>query len=184
MTTALLEKSGLKLERALQIEGFMPLPELEWLAWQATQHQVIVEVGAFLGRTTRVLGDNTAGMVYALDDWFGPRDAVVEDRPLIFKRFLGYVGDLVEEKKVRVFTGKHENGLPGVEADMVFLDGDHLYRSVKRDLETFSKNLLPGGLMCGDDFDREGVRRAVVQVYGHARVQVVPGTRLWWIGEN
>src|SRR5262245_34583599 len=68
--------------RAVGIPGYMNIPALEWLAEQAQTHRVIVELGSFCGRSTRVLADNTPGIVYAIDDWSGVRKTQWGDRPL------------------------------------------------------------------------------------------------------
>src|SRR5262245_43603198 len=65
--------STVDISRAVTIYGWMSDQSLRWLAEQAQQHQVIVEVGVYQGRTTRALADNTPGRVYAVDDWKGSR---------------------------------------------------------------------------------------------------------------
>jgi hypothetical protein len=50
--------------------------------------------------------------------------------------------------------------------DWVYIDGNHLYEYVKRDLEVFATKLKPGGLLTGDDYGvrgwwDNGVTRAV-----------------------
>lgn len=47
--------------------------------------------------------------------------------------------------------------------DIVFIDGDHRYESVKRDIELYWPKVKAGGVLCGDDFGPAfpGVVRAV-----------------------
>jgi hypothetical protein len=50
--------------------------------------------------------------------------------------------------------------------DWVYIDGDHRYEQVLRDLELYSRTVKPGGLLTGDDYGDggwwgDGVRRAV-----------------------
>jgi hypothetical protein len=50
--------------------------------------------------------------------------------------------------------------------DWVYIDGNHLYEYVKRDLEVFAAKVKPSGLLSGDDYGargwwEEGVTRAV-----------------------
>ncbi len=45
--------------------------------------------------------------------------------------------------------------------DFIFVDGDHRYEMVLKDLESAWKSLAPGGLLCGDDYLWNGVRLAV-----------------------
>jgi predicted O-methyltransferase YrrM len=58
-------KCGINIARALATDGWMSEAELFWLATQAQQHRRIVELGSFLGRSTRALADHTPGIVYA-----------------------------------------------------------------------------------------------------------------------
>jgi hypothetical protein len=50
--------------------------------------------------------------------------------------------------------------------DWVYIDGNHLYEYVKKDLEVFALKVKPGGLLAGDDYGvrgwwEHGVTRAV-----------------------
>lgn len=37
--------------------------------------------------------------------------------------------------------------------DVIYLDGDHTYEQVKRDIENSFESLAPGGILCGDDLE-------------------------------
>jgi SAM-dependent methyltransferase len=50
-------------------------------------------------------------------------------------------------------------------ADVVYIDGSHKYRDVKRDLEDYFPLVRPGGILFGDDYDNAEVRRAVEEVF-------------------
>ena len=74
----------LKLDKALSIPGWMTVTEFCWLAEQATKHLRIVEIGSYLGRSTRALADNTPGWVLAVDDWMA-REMLSNER-IVVKR--------------------------------------------------------------------------------------------------
>lgn len=172
------------IERAKRIEGWMSEPELLWLADQAEKHSTIVEVGSYLGRSTRALADNTPGVVYALDDWYGPRDFPLtpEQRRLAAPRFCEYMSGVLLTK-VRPIVLDHAKLYVDLHPDMVFIDGDHEYDNVRRDILYWKSVLSPAGLLCGHDWDVfEGVNRAVKELLPGA--QVAPNTNIWfWEGK-
>jgi hypothetical protein len=175
-------KSDLHLEKARKLEGWMTEPELVWLAQQATFRQKIVELGSFLGRSTRALADNTPGTVWAVDDWKGPRDFGEWEPEVsagVFPGFIENMGDLIQAKKVVPVKSKHEeldiSTLPV--PDMVFLDGHHTYEATKREILRWQARLQPGGLLCGHDANWESVAQAVSEVL--PRAETAPGTQIW-----
>jgi predicted O-methyltransferase YrrM len=52
------------------------------------------------------------------------------------------------------------------EFDFVFIDADHSYEAVKRDITLWRPKVKPGGWLCGHDLDKPhwGVRRAVEEL--------------------
>ncbi len=174
--------SELNLEKARAIDGWMEVPELVWLAQQAKFHQCIVELGCCFGRSTRALADNTTGKVYAVDDWYGTREANWEPevRKGIFGLFTENLADHIAAGKVVPVTADHgdETKLPNVDADMVFVDGNHDYESVKRDLRIWIGRIQEGGILCGHDWNWETVEKAVKEILPEATV--VPGTSIWF----
>src|SRR5437899_7204518 len=141
--------------KALSIDGWMNPAELQWLAEQAKQHNVIVEVGSYLGRSTRALGDNTLGKVFAIDDWYGPRDVILgaAEREYCYDNFYKNLKDLIDATKVIPVKLNHRKARElSIYADMVFIDGDHEYEGVKDDISIWWNPLQPGGLMCGHEY--------------------------------
>lgn len=47
------------------------------------------------------------------------------------------------------------------EFDFVYIDGDHDYRAVHDDVRAWRPLVRPGGILCGDDYDKRPVREAV-----------------------
>src|ERR1700756_2143001 len=68
--------------------------------------------------------------------------------------------------------------IPDGTLDFVFLDGNHEYANVKREIETYLPKLKPGGLMGGHDYyDQPGVRRAVNEKF--TEVEGRGGSSIW-----
>lgn len=56
--------------------------------------------------------------------------------------------------------------------DIVYIDGDHEYESVRFDLALWLDVLAPGGVLIGDDYDWPGVRRAVTELVAQGGLEM------------
>jgi predicted O-methyltransferase YrrM len=50
--------------------------------------------------------------------------------------------------------------------DFVFIDADHGYEAVKKDIEAWLPKVKPGGFVSGHDINLPGVFKAVVEAFG------------------
>jgi len=185
--------SAVNLTQALDIPGWMDSSELAFLAERAQTCQRIIEVGSWLGRSTRALADHCPGTVWAVDDWRG--DPGVPDDPI--NRVMADLGGpgaarhLFTVALLDHLTTGHVKllALPSVEAatqlgaeygsgfDLIFLDASHDRASVTADLLAFRPLVRPGGLLCGHDRSWSGVAQAVSAVLGGCR----PGPGAIWL---
>jgi predicted O-methyltransferase YrrM len=163
------------IERALLIEGTsLPREELEWLAKRSAGHSRIVEIGSYLGRSTAALSDNTTGTVVAVDVWDDAaqsRAEVVQARyphdngqargGRMFDAFCKNKGTNVTPVQMTSLDAANMFTEQGQQFDMIFIDASHDYESVKNDILAWWPLLTDGGLLCGHDYGRYGVTRAV-----------------------
>ncbi len=173
------------LSRAEQIFGWMSQPELQWLAEQASRHYLIVELGSFLGRSTRAMADNTPGILWALDRW-SRMDYMPDLANEPWIQFQLNLSDHLSSGKVQALLLDHDSvhafSLPQLrKLDMCFIDGDHSFDAVCRDIIEWTPRIAPGGLLCGHDAhdaNWPGVDQALALLVPDA--QYVPGTALWY----
>lgn len=163
----------LNISKAEKIPGWMSEVELVWLAEQASKHQIILEIGSFLGRSTRALADNTPGIVYAVDHWYGPKEIsmVPWEREALYDQFLSNMNGLIESRKVIPVRGNSITVQIPQMPDMVFIDGDHSYEVVKVDLERW-KDV---SFLCGHDASWPGVKKALEAL----PVEIIEQTDIW-----
>ena len=158
---------------ALNTTGWMNPKELIWLADVAKASKVIIEVGCYLGRSTRCLADNTEGVVYAIDPWeqFYPDNDGNKHpiEPNVYDKFVENLKDHISSGKVKpikeFFT--FIRNLP--RADFIFLDGDHREFTLIEDIQNAEKMLTNDGIIAGHDYghrDWPGVKAAVYRHYG------------------
>jgi hypothetical protein len=170
------------IETALQIEGWMGEADLQWL-WDNA-------VGSYLGRSTRALVDGDPEMAIAIDDWIGPRDA---NRPLkdfegIAKTFIENLHDVLTAGRLEMWYYDHRAvndisaRLANRTPDVVFIDGDHAFENVLRDVLFWRRHLAQGrALLSGHDHGTgyPSVIQAVADAVGP--VHVVPGGTIWFV---
>lgn len=174
----------MNIDNALKIGGWMSETELQWLAREASRYTAIVEFGSYHGRSTRALGDNTKGVVFAVDPWngdyFQENGANMEVvNTYALPAFKNNLRDLIEKGIVVPRRGFSYNFKPPYPVDMVFIDGDHRYETVIKDIKHALTISKPGALISGHDYGHPtwpGVEKATKELFDN--VSVVD--TIWW----
>lgn len=173
--------------KAKEIPGWMTEPELLWLAQEASKHNTIVEVGSWLGRSTKAVAVMTPGKVFAVDFWEGGGDYGCYAPELskvgpfgVFKKFhQNLLPEIMEGRCVPIVSKSLPASKLFKQADMVFIDADHHYACVMNDILAWLPCVRSGGILCGHDYGplNPDVIRAVDELLPH-RI-VAPGTTIW-----
>ena len=170
---------------ALPILGWMTDIELQWLANVAAECQIVIEFGCYHGRSTRVLADNCKGVVYAVDPWNGTYhnndgSINISINTDCFEKFKENLEDSIRTNKtIPVRCHSYEFYEP-IQADFIFIDGDHRYESVKIDIEVAKRLARLGTVIAGHDYthdDWPGVKKAVDEIYSNVN-QI---GSIWWV---
>ena len=108
-----------------------------WIGEAGGKALTVVEVGTLFGFTAREIVRRTGARVIAVDNWsWNPFGLDPESHARFARRVLA---DLIADGRVELVTGDGAQALsrPGAaaKADFVFLDGDHRYPAVKREIE-------------------------------------------------
>lgn len=174
------------------------------------EHPVIAEIGSWLGQSTAVLGDfakKQSGTVCAID-WFkgsGEKTPLqsISEKFNIREIFDANMKELGLSECIKVIQAKSLDAVQQFADstfDMIFIDGDHRYSQVSKDIAEWYPKLKTGGLFCGHDCERYakdvtpelrehkeedywngihcGVVVAVSEFFGH-KYQIEG--RIWWV---
>uniref|UniRef100_A0A914X7Y5 Class I SAM-dependent methyltransferase n=1 Tax=Plectus sambesii TaxID=2011161 RepID=A0A914X7Y5_9BILA len=150
----------------------------------------IIEVGSFKGRSTITMGEICKKLAFtrqcsilAVDTWtgsaefyetayFGGQEQLAANGGILhlFETFLrnvkkAGVDDVITPLRLPSLSAAHVLHCLGLDADFVFIDADHEYEAVKRDLSLYYQLLRPGGYIFGDDWRVywPGVQKAVLE---------------------
>jgi MMP 1-O-methyltransferase len=176
------------------VPGWMTRPELEAIARVAAavpRDGVIVEIGSFAGRSSVHWAANShpSVAIFCID----PFDAIVDE--FSFAHLQGDPAGVQGRRSGELFA---EHTRPWADrltalaqpspppdwdrpADVIFVDGDHSFEGVTRDLEFWIAHLKPGGRLLGHDWDDARVREAVEGFAARQglRARPHPGTCMW-----
>lgn len=148
------------------IEGFMWRDEVNYLHEEAKNHETIVEIGSWKGRSTHALLSGCPGTVYAIDHFLGsenekdgPHKEAVDD--VVYNQFLNNVGHFPNLKVLRMSSKEASEQFKDKSIDMVFIDGEHTEKGIEEDIALW----LPKAkkVICGHDYGTQypGVKKHV-----------------------
>lgn len=139
----------------------------------------MVEVGSFAGESAEVFA-KAFGEVHCVDTWkedateFSPK--VVEES--FDERMRASEGRMFKWK----MTSREASALwPDESMDMVYIDADHSYESVKEDIGLWWPKVRKGGFLGGHDIVLPGVNKALLDVFGNQLPSVVFPDFSWLI---
>jgi len=148
------------------IPGFMSLKELKWLYRVALKMDSIVEIGTYEGRSTFSLLSGCKGLVYSVD-FYDKKFASNK----ILMHMIGNIGHFKNFRFLKMSSEEAVNCFADASVDMVFIDADHVYDSVKSDIERWMPKTKK--LICGHDYgdpDWTGVKIAVDEKFKRVKV--------------
>jgi predicted O-methyltransferase YrrM len=178
------------LERAEQVTGWMSRPEMEWLAEQA-KNGLVVEIGCWMGRTTRAMADNKrSGNIFAVDTWKGSEENqdFLKDKPedYLFQEFSKNLADhiasdLVTPLRMDSLSAAYHFARLGTKFKFVFIDASH-DESVRADIIAWRPLVEPGGVLAGHDYDwgYPAVVHAVRELISETPNQAAGGSSIWY----
>jgi GT2 family glycosyltransferase/SAM-dependent methyltransferase/tetratricopeptide (TPR) repeat protein len=155
-----------------------------------SETRLVVELGAWLGLSTRFIADLAPqARVVTIDHWQGSREHAEDPAcaamiPTLFHTFVDMnweYRDRILPLRMMTAEGLHTIADYGLHPDVIFIDADHAYQSVSADLR-LARQLFPQARIIGDDYDYPDVRRAVDEFAVSKGLQVEPvgtGWRAW-----
>jgi hypothetical protein len=157
-----------------------------------------VEIGIFAGDLSRRLLEGAPNLhLTMVDSWEGNGEAYVDK----IKDYSAGLTQHEQDQLRKCATDKTEfaNGrrtilpfrslvaagkVPDGSMDFVFIDADHSYEAVKKDIKAWLPKLKPGGLLCGHDYENHitdlGVKPAVEEFAAEYGVKPELGKNFTW----
>ena len=146
-------------------------------------YKVFVELGVWKGHSIAYLADKLRGRdceVYAIDlfentyRWADEKEKanLLEQVPYIYdiyNKYLQITGtrDLITD--IKGVSWECAEQFEDDSVDFIFIDADHSYDAVNKDIRAWSPKVRKGGMISGHDyFNSNGVKRAVDEIFPQA----------------
>lgn len=135
----------------------------------------IVEVGCWEGRSTVALANAAhPAKVHAVDTWEGSPGEISADLAAgrdVFATFTANVDELTAGNVVAHRMGwRTYFGVNKAPVKFLHIDAEHTFREVFDNIDAALPLMVPGAVMCGDDFHHPPIRQAVFRHFRADRV--------------
>jgi predicted O-methyltransferase YrrM len=193
----MLKFPAIKPDVPMDMHGWFDDRNKEFLKTILTPHiKIIVELGSWLGTSTRWFCDNSSAHIISVDHWLGSiehqgRKDVRDKLPTLYETFIVNCWDYkdrITPIRMNTIAGMYYISDADIQPDMVFIDASHEFKDVVADLETASE-LFPKAILVGDDWSwknkkqdkRFTVREAVEHFSKQTGLKVIHNSRCWMI---
>jgi cephalosporin hydroxylase len=148
-----------------------------------------VEVGSWKGKSSAFLAVEIANsgkdiQFYCIDTWRGSQEHQNMDLNNLYDTFLNNMKPLSKYyKAIRIDSVEASTMFEDYSLDFVFLDADHSYEGILKDLHAWDRKIKPGGIIAGHDYkntDFIGIEKAVHEFYGENNINKSFQKELVW----
>ena len=127
-----------------------------------TSSMIIVEVGSFAGVSAQLFATYCQHL-YCVDTWDASVGYTIETITLAEEFFDGRCSPFENIKKIKLSSEIAARQFEDESIDMVYIDADHKYDSVKNDMLYWYPKVKMNGYLAGHDYDG-GVQLAVDEI--------------------
>lgn len=138
----------------------------------------IVEIGCYAGESSEVFAKYfDSGLIFCIDPWKGVDGAPISEDTHNYTHKLDIaekVFNVMRRKytnivKLKGFDYEFLDTIPDNSMDGIYIDGNHYYESVKKNILAWLPKVKKGGYLCGHDYYSitPGVVRAVEEIFNY-----------------
>ena len=161
----------------------------------------VIEVGSWYGKSAihmaELMREYTDDFeIVCVDTWLGSMEHWINDGAFhdglkngkadFYQQFLSNVVHKNLQNYITPFPIDSMNAAEffkekQITADLVYIDAGHEYFSVKCDLYSYSTIVRPGGMLLGDDWFHEPIKRAAYDTFGEEKIIELSRDKFLWI---
>jgi predicted O-methyltransferase YrrM len=138
-----------------------------------TSNMTMIEIGCYTGESTSFWCNHFL-KVFAIDPWIDGKG--YDDKDIASIKMSNFVEAEFDSRlkkfdnfeKIKNFSYNVVDKFEDESIDFIYIDGEHTYEGVKRDIELYQPKIKKGGYIAGHDYKPKwtGVIKAVDEVLG------------------
>jgi predicted O-methyltransferase YrrM len=173
-----------------KVEGWFTFPNLYKAMVYNFPYGKFVEVGTWLGQSASFMAVEIANSkknidFYCVDTWEGSEEHQNDERITKNKLFETFLNNIEPVKEyiipMRMRSDEACNHFKDESLDFVFIDANHEYEQVKKDLQLWYPKVKKGGFFCGHDYHPTwaGVVKAVNEWSIENNIEIASQESCW-----
>lgn len=175
-------------ERYKNIQGWFDYQDFYDFILSQFDEGLFIEIGVWKGKSVAYMAErikelNKTIILFGIDTFKGTEgDTELMNDPEL-NSLLKICKNNLKSLSVHIMIGnsqKVHKKFPDKSVDFLFIDGDHRYEAVKKDIQLWLPKIIPGGFISGHDYVREGncgVIDAVNEFFPNINIM----GRVWYI---
>jgi len=149
---------------------------------QENNFKKIAEIGVYKAKTTRYILTSCADMIeeYWAIDPYVPYEQMQADWDKLYGQLCSYMIRYSQLKVMKLTSAEAALLFPKQYFDLVFIDADHSYDSIKEDIYLWKPLVRKGGILSGHDYKKGGkfpfwgVQVAVDEIFDSKEIETLP----------
>jgi len=184
------------IQSSQEIDGWFDFPDLYSSYAKILKHDsIFVELGVWKGRSICFLGEELVKLdkkpkVFAIDTFKGTDNDERQQKEIerlggnTLDVFKTYLEDLSLTSLITILAQDSAEAAKNFEdnsIDIIFIDADHSYEAVKKDLEIWYPKMKKDSIMSGHDYWFEPLRKAVGEFFYPKDLLVSEASNSSWL---
>ena len=139
--------------------------------YKSVNNLTIVEIGSYVGESTIIFAQFFKKVI-SIDpyiDNYDPTDHACKYAPFdqVYNRFIFNTKNFPNIDHIRKTSEDAINDFLPNSIDFVYIDGNHKYEFVKKDIQNYWKIVKPGGFLGGHDYHSIDVKKAIEETINY-----------------
>ena len=139
-----------------------------------------IEIGSFAGESAQIfIKTNVFQKLYCIDPWkngYDETDIASEQNEQAQKIFNQKFKDEKRIIKIKDYSFNVIDKFSDESIDFIYIDGNHQYQFIKKDIQNYFNKIKKGGIISGHDYTHPPIQKAVNEFFKKSPLKIFEDT--------